>query len=287
MRLVLASDPTIVIALTDCAAYSNGFEFLVAARSKEDLDHRLLGFGPPIPPGAKEPDGLFRITVRFADGGSASSDYRDGGGPTPAPPASSACAQRTFGGSSPTASVELSPGRGGKHEVLSFEWLDDEDPDDKPGDVDQEPEDASEDGLEEVAEDEPDFASAFGSGGSLRPAFQEAKDVPGVLAERVAAELRRFEESLSRRLVNLDAESPGDVSESAALLRVVELASFGHGEWVRIHPFADGNGRTARILSNWILVRMDCHPCYGCGPGPIQSTMRTPPNSPWRRAITA
>ncbi len=76
MRVVLASDPTIVIALTDCAAYSNGFEFLVAVRSKEDLDHRLLGFGPPIPPGAKEPDSLFRITVRFADGRSASSGQR-------------------------------------------------------------------------------------------------------------------------------------------------------------------------------------------------------------------
>jgi hypothetical protein len=30
MRVMLASDPTIVIALTDCAPYSNGFEFLVA-----------------------------------------------------------------------------------------------------------------------------------------------------------------------------------------------------------------------------------------------------------------
>jgi len=76
MRVVLASDPTVVIALTDCAAYSNGFEFSVAVRSREDLDSRLLGFGPPIPPGAKEPDGLFRITVRFADGGSASSSQR-------------------------------------------------------------------------------------------------------------------------------------------------------------------------------------------------------------------
>jgi len=76
MRVVLASDPTIVIAMTDCAAYSNGFEFSVAVRSGEDLDPRLVGFRPPIPPDAKEPDGLFRITVRFADGGSASSGQR-------------------------------------------------------------------------------------------------------------------------------------------------------------------------------------------------------------------
>jgi len=37
------------------------------------------------------------------------------------------------------------------------------------------------------------------------------------IAERVAWERRRFEASLSRRLVSLDAESPGDVSDSAAL----------------------------------------------------------------------
>lgn len=73
LRIVLASDPTTVIALTDCAAYSNGFEFLVTVRSKADIDHRILGFGPPIPPGVQEPDDLFRITVRFADGRSASS----------------------------------------------------------------------------------------------------------------------------------------------------------------------------------------------------------------------
>ncbi|HUZ87535.1 MAG TPA: Fic family protein [Candidatus Baltobacterales bacterium] len=102
----------------------------------------------------------------------------------------------------------------------------------------------------------------------LRECNVAVGNLPGVLAERVAAELRRFEESLSRRLVNLDAESPGDVSEPAALLRVVELASFGHGEWVRIHPFADGNGRTARILSNWILVRYGLPPVLRLRPRP-------------------
>jgi len=139
---------------------------------------------------------------------------------------------------------------------------------------------------------DPDYPLGEFRGSSVTKALRECNvavgNVPGVLAERVAAELRRFEESLSRRLVNLDAESPGDVSESAALLRVVELsASFGHGEWIRIHPFADGNGRTARILSNWILVRRGLPPVLRLRPGPIQSTMRMSPNSRWRRAIPA
>ena len=35
---------------------------------------------------------------------------------------------------------------------------------------------------------------------------------------------------------------------------VVEIAKH-YVEWIRIHPFADGNGRTARVLVNWILAR--------------------------------
>ncbi|MDE1874323.1 MAG: Fic family protein [Candidatus Micrarchaeota archaeon] len=35
----------------------------------------------------------------------------------------------------------------------------------------------------------------------------------------------------------------------------VELASWLHNKFVQIHPFTDGNGRTARFLMNWILLR--------------------------------
>ncbi len=38
-------------------------------------------------------------------------------------------------------------------------------------------------------------------------------------------------------------------------LNPVELASHTHHELVRIHPFADGNGRTARLLTNLILMK--------------------------------
>ncbi len=41
----------------------------------------------------------------------------------------------------------------------------------------------------------------------------------------------------------------------------VELACLVHSEFTRIHPFADGNGRTARIISNFIL-RKNGYPMF-------------------------
>ena len=38
-------------------------------------------------------------------------------------------------------------------------------------------------------------------------------------------------------------------------LHPIELGAILHNNLVRIHPFTDGNGRTARIIANWILFR--------------------------------
>lgn len=38
-------------------------------------------------------------------------------------------------------------------------------------------------------------------------------------------------------------------------LNPIELAAIFHAEFVRIHPYMDGNGRTARIMSNYILIK--------------------------------
>lgn len=35
----------------------------------------------------------------------------------------------------------------------------------------------------------------------------------------------------------------------------IERASLLHGEFVKIHPFVDGNGRTARLLLNFELMK--------------------------------
>jgi len=38
-------------------------------------------------------------------------------------------------------------------------------------------------------------------------------------------------------------------------LHPIELATFLHNSFVNIHPFTDGNGRTSRLLMNWIMLR--------------------------------
>jgi len=36
---------------------------------------------------------------------------------------------------------------------------------------------------------------------------------------------------------------------------ILRLMAIAHGEWVRIFPFANGNGRTARLWANWVAAR--------------------------------
>lgn len=46
-----------------------------------------------------------------------------------------------------------------------------------------------------------------------------------------------------------------DYRKQKSALHPVELASWMHNRFVQIHPFTDGNGRTSRLVMNWILMR--------------------------------
>lgn len=45
-----------------------------------------------------------------------------------------------------------------------------------------------------------------------------------------------------------------DLEEKQKTLDPVELAAWTHAEFVRIHPFQDGNGRTSRLIMNYQLL---------------------------------
>lgn len=79
----------------------------------------------------------------------------------------------------------------------------------------------------------------------------------GVNHADVPAALLAFESGMRTTCARLDQATPvGSVPPSpAALAAVIRLAAFAHGEWVRIHPFANGNGRTARCWANFVTLR--------------------------------
>lgn len=54
-------------------------------------------------------------------------------------------------------------------------------------------------------------------------------------------------------------------NENKDILHPVELASLFHFKFVYIHPFIDGNGRTARLLMNFILMQ------YGFPPAIVKA----------------
>jgi len=82
---------------------------------------------------------------------------------------------------------------------------------------------------------------------------------PGTRAELVRAELAAFDRTLAQQLDELDRTIPsGRLTEDGAednINAVIILCAWAHGEWVRMHPFPNGNGRTARILVNCIALR--------------------------------
>lgn len=59
---------------------------------------------------------------------------------------------------------------------------------------------------------------------------------------------------------------PGLVSELFHQMKRIEnpliRAIYFHHELIRIHPFADGNGRTTRMAKNWILMYKLCPPIF-------------------------
>ncbi len=101
----------------------------------------------------------------------------------------------------------------------------------------------------------------------------------GTPPAQVARAVRAFVGRLARGLAHLDRMFPvgADLTDDG-LAAVIEVVAWAHSEWVRIHPFANGNGRTARVIANVILMR------YGLPPA---LRLRPRPDSGYREAAAA
>jgi Fic family protein len=110
----------------------------------------------------------------------------------------------------------------------------------------------------------------------------EVDGMQGVASELVPAALAQFEDRAQAAVARLDAAIPqGTAShalDTAQLHGILTLCALLHGEWVRIHPYANGNGRTARLWANWAALR------YGLPPF---VTIKPRPNQPYGAAALA
>ena len=83
----------------------------------------------------------------------------------------------------------------------------------------------------------------------------------GVDAAEVAQELLDFETMLPALIRELDAMvAAGQEPDADQLAAVLDLCAWVHAGWERIHPFANGSGRTARLWANCIAMRYGLPP---------------------------
>lgn len=94
--------------------------------------------------------------------------------------------------------------------------------------------------------------------------------LPGAPSADVWTELANFERQAQIAVGRIDGAIPagGRPSTPPELGGVITLCALMHGEWVRIHPFANGNGRTARLWANWTAVRFGLPPFVTIKPRP-------------------
>jgi hypothetical protein len=110
--------------------------------------------------------------------------------------------------------------------------------------------------------DVPDDAYRGGFRGDPHPALVDYEVTVGMMtvtrANAVAAEIGGLITALVTwvcSLDELDASSDPDQLEPSFVEKVLTDAARLHGEWIKIHPFVNGNGRIARMWVLWLCGR--------------------------------
>lgn len=105
------------------------------------------------------------------------------------------------------------------------------------------------------------------------PGLEQVKvfvdDYEGTPASDVSIDLGEFDIRLKAAIARLDELIPsGELPGADYLDAVLDVCGWAHAEWVRIHPFANGNGRTARLWANYIAMRYGLPPFVRLRPRP-------------------
>ncbi len=116
---------------------------------------------------------------------------------------------------------------------------------------------------------DPRYVGAFRGEPGLETVHVHVNGRYGVAARDVRQSLADFERALRPIIDRLDQLVPSGVDPNAdQAAAVIEVCAWVHAEWVRIHPFANGNGRTARLWVNGIAMRYNLPPFLRLRPRP-------------------
>lgn len=116
---------------------------------------------------------------------------------------------------------------------------------------------------------EPRYVGAFRGESGLERTGVKIGAYRGVPAAQVSSELRRFEVRLQAAVAQVDRVIPvGKKLNADEWEAIIDLCAWAHAEWVRIHPFANGNGRTARLWANFLALRYGLPPFVRLRPRP-------------------
>ncbi len=113
----------------------------------------------------------------------------------------------------------------------------------------------------EIRDSDPRFPELFGYEVQVGEHLGlPSSDVPDALAT--------FESAFSGAVNRVDEQLFDDEVTGEGAELYATLAAVAHGEWMRIHPFANGNGRTARLWAHWLAARYDLPPLLRVKPRP-------------------
>ena len=116
---------------------------------------------------------------------------------------------------------------------------------------------------------EPRYVAAFRGEPGLEGCEVQIGSDYGVRSDQVKDAISSFEVTLQEAVALLDELIPPERDLTADEIgAVIDLCAWAHAEWVRIHPFANGNGRTARFWVNAIAMRYGLPPFVRLRPRP-------------------